>query len=101
MIGRDITWKVDGLPVVYGDESLLKLVVVNIISNAVKFTSNRPHAEIEIACRKEGNEEIFFIRTMAQGLTWIVSTGSLGYSGVSIQSPNLKAPALAWQMYVA
>ena len=51
-IGRDITWKLGELPGVHGDESLLKLVLFNLISNAVKFTRTRPRAEIEIGCRK-------------------------------------------------
>jgi light-regulated signal transduction histidine kinase (bacteriophytochrome) len=59
--GRDITWKLGELPVVRGEKSLLKLVLVNLISNSVKFTSTRPRAEIEIGCRKEGSEDVFFI----------------------------------------
>ena len=34
--GRDIAWKIGALPVCYGDRSMLKLVLVNLISNAVK-----------------------------------------------------------------
>ena len=60
-MGRDITWKLGELPVVRGEKSLLKLVLVNLISNSVKFTSTRPRAEIEIGCRKEGSEDVFFI----------------------------------------
>ena len=66
-IGRDIIWKVGELPVVYGDESLLKLVLVNLISNAVKFTSPRPRAEIEIGCSKGEREDIFFIKDNGVG----------------------------------
>ena len=60
-MGRDITWKLGELPVVLGEKSLLKLVLVNLISNSVKFTSTRPRAKIEIGCRKEGSEDVFFI----------------------------------------
>ena len=48
--GRDIAWKIGALPVCYGDRSMLKLVVVNLVSNAVKFTRMRARAEIEIGC---------------------------------------------------
>ena len=53
---RDIAWKIGALPVCYGDRSMLKLVLVNLTSNAVKFTRMRARAEIEIACA-DGNED--------------------------------------------
>jgi light-regulated signal transduction histidine kinase (bacteriophytochrome) len=59
--GRDIAWKIGALPVCYGDRSLLKLVVVNLVSNAIKFTRMRTRAEIEIGCvgRNRDEAEIF------------------------------------------
>ena len=66
-MGRDIVWKLGKLPVVYGEPLLLKLVLVNLISNAVKFTSTRPHAEIEIGCRKDGSEDVCFIKDNGVG----------------------------------
>ncbi len=66
-MGRDITWTIRELPVVYGEPSLLKLVLVNLISNAVKFTSTRPHAEIEIGCRVDENEQTFSIKDNGVG----------------------------------
>jgi PAS domain S-box-containing protein len=52
---RDIVWKIHALPVCYGDRSLLRLVVVNLVSNALKFTRMREPAEIEIG-RVSGNK---------------------------------------------
>jgi K+-sensing histidine kinase KdpD len=46
--GEDISWKIGALPVCYGDRSLLKLVVGNLLSNAAKFSSARLPAKIEI-----------------------------------------------------
>jgi len=46
--GRNMTWKIGQLPDLYGDRSMLKLAMVNLISNAVKFTRTRPSPEIEI-----------------------------------------------------
>ena len=54
--GRDIIWEIDELPDVLGDQSLLRLVMVNLISNAVKFTSTCPQAEIKIGCKDEGDK---------------------------------------------
>ena len=53
---RDIAWKIGALPLCYGDRSMLKLVLVNLTSNAVKFTRMRARAEIEIGCA-DGNED--------------------------------------------
>src|SRR5262252_5018228 len=53
---RDIVWKIGALPVCYGDRSMLKLVLVNLTSNAIKFTRMRARAEIEIGCA-DGNED--------------------------------------------
>jgi signal transduction histidine kinase len=59
--GEDICWEIGALPVCYGDRSLLKLVVGNLLSNAAKFSSARCPAKIEIgsADRDPNTTEIF------------------------------------------
>ena len=64
---RDIAWKVGELPEAYCDGSMLRLVFVNLISNAVKFTRPRPKADIEIGCIPEKDEFIFFVRDNGVG----------------------------------
>ena len=64
---RDIAWKVGELPEVYCDHSMLRLVFVNLFSNAVKFTRPRAKAEIEVGCIPEKDEFIFFIRDNGVG----------------------------------
>src|SRR6516162_1944525 len=59
--GRDIAWKIGALPACYGDRSMLKVVLVNLVSNAVKFTRLQSRAEIQIGCNggKESQVEVF------------------------------------------
>jgi len=54
---RNIAWEIGSLPKVWADPSLLRLVLVNLFSNAVKFTSTRAKAKIEISCTSSGSEE--------------------------------------------
>ena len=67
--GRDITWNLGKLPVVQGEQALLKLVLVNLISNAVKFTSTRSTAEIEVGFITNQDEDIIFIRDNGVGFS--------------------------------
>jgi light-regulated signal transduction histidine kinase (bacteriophytochrome) len=48
--GRKIVWEIHPLPAVRADRALLRLALVNLISNAVKFTGRRAEARIEIGC---------------------------------------------------
>jgi signal transduction histidine kinase len=65
--GRDIGWKIGALPVSHGDRSMLKLVLINLISNAVKFTRKRMRAEIEIGCADGTNEIEVFVQDNGAG----------------------------------
>jgi PAS domain S-box-containing protein len=53
---RKIRWEIGNLPEVLGDEALLKLVIFNLVSNAVKFTRSCSEADITIACMDEGDK---------------------------------------------
>jgi K+-sensing histidine kinase KdpD len=66
--GRNISWKIGALPVCYGDRSMLRLVVVNLVSNAAKFTRMRTPAEIEIGSVDLNEEEVeLFVRDNGAG----------------------------------
>jgi PAS domain S-box-containing protein len=61
--GCDIVWSIGALPHVYGDRSMLRLTLVNLMANAIKFTHTRPQAEIEIGCTDGKEDEVVvFIR---------------------------------------
>jgi signal transduction histidine kinase len=66
--GRDIAWKIGALPVCYGDPSMLRLVVINLVSNAVKFTRTRTPAEIEIGHVAQNKKDVeMFVRDNGAG----------------------------------
>jgi PAS domain S-box-containing protein len=66
--GRKIAWKIGALPEFYGDRSMLMLVLINLISNAIKFTRTRTQAEIEIGCSEgDGDELIVFVKDNGVG----------------------------------
>ena len=65
---RTIVWKIRPLPPVWADRALLRMVLVNLISNAVKFTGARAEAKIEIGCAPNGNSEtVIFVRDNGAG----------------------------------
>jgi PAS domain S-box-containing protein len=66
--GRNIAWKVGALPNLFGDRSMLRLALVNLISNAVKFTRKNPQAEIEIGSMEKKEEGVVvFVRDNGVG----------------------------------
>jgi signal transduction histidine kinase len=66
--GRDIHWHIAPLPVVAADRAMLRIVLVNLISNALKYTSKRPQARIEIGTQPgEPGETVVFVRDNGAG----------------------------------
>jgi PAS domain S-box-containing protein len=65
---RNFTWKIDPLPPMRADHASLRMVMMNLISNAVKFTGTRAQAKIEIGCAPGGDgETVIFIRDNGAG----------------------------------
>jgi light-regulated signal transduction histidine kinase (bacteriophytochrome) len=66
--GRTIEWRINDLPSVKGDESMLRIVLANLISNALKFTRTRPQAWIEIGSQPDqDSESVIFVRDNGVG----------------------------------
>lgn len=66
--GRIIRWNVADLPTVNGDRAMLRLVLVNLISNALKFTQPRQEPEIEIGCMLDSDADVvIFVRDNGVG----------------------------------
>jgi light-regulated signal transduction histidine kinase (bacteriophytochrome) len=65
---RKIDWRIGDLPVVRGDEAMLRVVLVNLISNALKFTRPREKATIEIgSMADQTGETVIFVRDNGVG----------------------------------
>jgi light-regulated signal transduction histidine kinase (bacteriophytochrome) len=58
---RTICWEVENIPLVKGDPALLKVVLENLISNAIKYTSKKEQAIIEIREYKSDENFVTFI----------------------------------------
>ncbi len=66
--GRQISWTIEQLPEVPGDPAMLRQVFMNLIANAVKFTSTRPVAKIEIGIdRRLPREIVLYVRDNGVG----------------------------------
>jgi PAS domain S-box-containing protein len=68
MARRRIEWHIGSLPAVRGDAALLRVVLQNLISNAVKYTRPRRVATIEIGVEQhEYGETVVFVRDNGVG----------------------------------
>jgi PAS domain S-box-containing protein len=65
--GRIIDMKISRLPAARGDRTLLRQVMVNLMSNAVKFTKKRQSPVIEVGGHEEGLENVYYVRDNGAG----------------------------------
>jgi PAS domain S-box-containing protein len=65
---RSVIWNIPPLPTVPCDRALLRMVLVNLISNAIKFTAQCVETKIEIGVIPDGDgETVIFIRDNGVG----------------------------------
>jgi PAS domain S-box-containing protein len=65
--GRTVELSVGELPACEADPSLLKQVFVNLISNALKFSRERPVARIHVGCERREGECVCFVKDNGVG----------------------------------
>jgi PAS domain S-box-containing protein len=66
---RLVEWKIDTLPFVECDPTLVRQVFQNLISNALKYSRPRPTAIIEIGHMEKDGEQVFFVRDNGVGFS--------------------------------
>lgn len=64
---RLIDFRVASLPEAKGDPAMVLQVFVNLISNAVKFTSTREKAEIEVGCLTDRDPVVYYVKDNGVG----------------------------------
>lgn len=65
--GREVRWEVKPLSSSRADAALLHRVWVNLLDNALKFTRTRDQAVIEVGCRREPGETVFYVKDNGVG----------------------------------
>jgi signal transduction histidine kinase len=65
--GRKVEVRLGYLPDCVGDPAFLKQVFINLLSNAFKFTRGREQALIEVDCREQQAEPVYFVRDNGAG----------------------------------
>jgi len=59
--GRAVEWKIGALPEVRGDRAMLRLVFMNLLQNAIKYTRQRQPAVIEIGSQSANDEDVISV----------------------------------------
>ncbi|WP_425058412.1 Sensor histidine kinase RcsC [Sporomusa carbonis] len=64
---RQVQFTIHHLPMIHGDPVMIKLLVLNILSNSLKYTRNRKTAMIEVTSAESGAEYIISVKDNGAG----------------------------------
>ncbi len=65
---REIEWTVDALPPARGDEAMLRMVLTNLLNNALKYSRKRSPAKIHVGCKGlVDGQLVFYIQDNGAG----------------------------------
>jgi PAS domain S-box-containing protein len=64
---RNICLHLHELPPTCGDRTMIRQALTNLLGNAIKYTSQRAEAVIEVGCSVEGAENIYWIKDNGAG----------------------------------
>lgn len=59
--GENYSFEIKDIPPCRGDAGMLRQVWVNLIDNAIKYSSKTKNPRIEIGGRQEGNESLYYV----------------------------------------
>src|SRR5690606_11837899 len=65
--GPPATWEIADLPDMYGDPAMLRLVWVNLLSNALKYSSRTPAPRIIVSHEPQEQGGVFSVRDNGAG----------------------------------
>ncbi len=65
--GPKIDWQIGAMPKVLGDLPMIKQVWINLLGNAVKYSSKREHPVIKVTAKQEKARVIFLVEDNGVG----------------------------------
>jgi chemotaxis family two-component system sensor kinase Cph1 len=65
--GRNVQWRIQSLPTVHGDPTLLRHLFVHLLANALKFSRARDVATIEVGAHEEPDRWVMHVRDNGLG----------------------------------
>lgn len=100
---REVEWRINEMPPLFGDPTLIRQVYAHLLGNAVKFTRERPQAIIEVgavAAHETDGETEYFVRDNGIGFDPKYATKLFGvferlhtakqYEGIGIGLANVR-----------